>query len=139
MLQGVATPPSRLFPSSVSQGCRSYTGSLDLRNPVALQGVEQLHVRVSRYTLTLSLELITSKLSGTESRIARFPESRACNRQKFRSEKQTHDSNRKNKSIQNRHPNRILSMFKATLESRDSNRTIQNRPILDSESPIQCH
>ena len=28
-------------------------GSLDLRNPVALQGVEQLHLRVSRCTLTL--------------------------------------------------------------------------------------
>ena len=30
-------------------------------------------------------------------------------------------------------------MFKAILESHDSNRTIQSRPILDSESPIQCH
>ena len=60
--------------SSVSQGCRSYTppprkGSVaphsaqpcrvsrvvcSERNPVALQRVEQLHLRVSRYTLTLS-------------------------------------------------------------------------------------
>ena len=29
-------------------------------------------------------------------------------------------------------------MLKTTLESHDSNRTIQNRPIPDSESPIQC-
>ena len=33
----------------------------------------------------------------------------------------------------------ILSMLKATVESHDSSRTIPNRPILDSESPIQCH
>ena len=33
-------------------------------------------------------------LSGTASRIARFPESRAWNRQKFHSEKQKHESNR---------------------------------------------
>ena len=38
----VALPPAR-----------DVAGSLDLRNPVALQGVEQLHVRVSHYTLTL--------------------------------------------------------------------------------------
>ena len=43
------------------------------------------------------------------------------------------------KSIQNRHPNRSLPMLKVTLESHDSNRTIQSRPIPDSESPIQCH
>ena len=33
----------------------------------------------------------------------------------------------------------IQSMLKVTLESHDANRTIQNRPILDSESPIECH
>ena len=38
------------------------------------------------------------------------------------------------KSIQNRHPNRVLSMLKATVESRDSNRTIQNRSILGLEA-----
>ena len=41
---GVALPPAR-----------GLAGSLDLRNPVALQGVEQLHLRISRYTLKLSL------------------------------------------------------------------------------------
>ena len=40
----VALPPAR-----------GAAGSLDLRNPVALQGVEQVHLRVSRYTSTLSL------------------------------------------------------------------------------------
>ena len=39
--RGVALPPARGVP-----------GSLDVRSPVALQGVEQLHLRVSRYTLT---------------------------------------------------------------------------------------
>ena len=58
-----------------------------------------------------------------ESRIARFPESRARNRQKFRSEKQEISRiavklNRR-KSIQNRHSHRILAMLKATLESHD--------------------
>ena len=33
---------------------RGVAGSLDLRNPVALQGLEQLHLRVSRYTLALT-------------------------------------------------------------------------------------
>ena len=33
---------------------RGVAGSLDPRNPVPLQGVEQLHLRVSRYTLKLS-------------------------------------------------------------------------------------
>ena len=33
---------------------RGVTGRLDLRNPFVLQGVELLHLRVSRYTLTLS-------------------------------------------------------------------------------------
>ena len=37
--------------------CSNYLGTVesisDLRNPVALQGVEQLHLRASRYTLTL--------------------------------------------------------------------------------------
>ena len=41
--RGVALPPAR-----------DVAGSLDLRNTVALQGVDQLHLRVSRYTLTLS-------------------------------------------------------------------------------------
>ena len=41
------------------------------------------------------------------------------------------------KSIQNRHPNRILSVPRATLELHDSDSMILNRPILDSESPIQ--
>ena len=40
------------------------------------------------------LLLETHDLSGTGSRIARFPESRAWNRQKFRSEKQKYESNR---------------------------------------------
>ena len=44
-----------------------------------------------------------------------------------------------NTVLWNRHPNRSPPMLKATLESHDSNRTIQNRPIPDSESPIQCH
>ena len=43
---GVALPPAR-----------GVAGSLDLRNPVALQAVvqEQLHLRVSCYTLTVRL------------------------------------------------------------------------------------
>ena len=73
-LQGVGTPLLRLFPQfracrrgvaatpSQKGPCRApsrtrlqgVAGSLDLRNPVALQGVERLHLRVSRYTLTLS-------------------------------------------------------------------------------------
>ena len=81
---------------------------------------------------------LPAALSGTESRIARFPESRAWNRQKFHSEKPKNESNRSN-SIQNRHSNRILPMLKATLESHDSNRTILKHSILDSESPTQCH
>ena len=48
-------------------------------------------------------------------------------------------SGTRGKSIQNRHPNRSLTMLKATLESPDSNRTFLNCPILDSESLIQCH
>ena len=73
-----ATPPSRLFPQfrvrhrgvtatrppppkgpyrTPSQTPLQWglADGLDLRNPVALQGVEQLHLRVSRYTLTLTL------------------------------------------------------------------------------------
>ena len=38
----VALPPAR-----------GVAGNLDLRNPVALQGTEQLYLRVSHYTLTL--------------------------------------------------------------------------------------
>ena len=43
------------------------------------------------------------------------------------------------KSIQHRHPNRILSMLTATLQSHASIHPILNRSILDSESPLQCH
>ena len=37
---------------------RGVAVSLDLRNPVALQGVEQLHLPESRYTLTLRLKVV---------------------------------------------------------------------------------
>ena len=42
---------------------RGLAGSLDLQDPVRLQGVEKLHLRVSRYTLTLrrSLEKVGGK------------------------------------------------------------------------------
>ena len=74
-----------------------------------------------------------------ESRIARFPESRAWNRQKFRSEKQKHEPNRskvESQKIDSESPSEShpCSMLKATLESHGSNRS-----ILNSESPIQCH
>ena len=39
---------------SILPPARGVAGSLDLQNPFALQGVEQLHLRVSRYTWTLS-------------------------------------------------------------------------------------
>ena len=79
-------------------------------------------------------ELSTLAAQNRESRIARFPEWRAWNRQKFRSEKHKSEWNRSKvesrKSIQNRHPNFILSMLKVTLESRDSNRAILNPDLL---------
>ena len=84
-----------------------------------------------------------------ESRIARFPESQAWSRQTFCNEKQNIGWNRSKvesqKSVQNRHLNRILSMLKATLESHDSYRMILNRPntrfrIADSVPlrPLTC-
>ena len=58
-LSPIPDPPCSTHLGSGREGCyaaalppaRSVAGSLDLRNPVALQGVEQLHLRVSRYTL----------------------------------------------------------------------------------------
>ena len=64
-------------------------------------------------------------LSGTESRIARFPESRAWNRQKVCSEKPKNESNRskvESQKIDSESPSEShpISMLKATLESHDS-------------------
>ena len=80
-------------------------------------------------------------LSGTESRIANrtIPRIAGRNRQKFHSEKQNIEPNRSkvasrktdSESSSESHLNKCL---KSTLQSHDS-----NRPILDSESPIQCH
>ena len=86
-------------------------------------------------------------LSGTESRIAKrtIPriaglESPEIPQREAKKMSRIAAKYSRRKSIQNRHPNRILSMLKvARFESHDSNRTILNCSILDSESPIQCH
>ena len=69
-------------------------------------------------------------LSGTESRFARFPESRAWNRQKFRSEKQDNESNY----------SKIGEIdSESWSESHPMNAWSDRRSILDSEAPTQCH
>ena len=82
----------------------------------------------------LPFTVSTLAAQNRESRIARFPESQAWNRQKFRSEKQKNKSNRNEvgNSIQNHHPNRILLMLKATLESHDSESLDSRFRIADS-------
>ena len=80
------------------------------------------------------------ELSGTESRTAsrRIPRIAGLDRQKIRSEKQkmSRIAVESRKIDSEAHPNRILSMLKATVELYDSNRTILNRPILDSELTV---
>ena len=78
-------------------------------------------------------------LRGIESRAALFPESRARNRQNFRSEKQKNEwyhSEVESRRIDPKSPIQIATCqsLVATLQSQDS-----NRPTLNSESPIQCH
>ena len=88
---------------------------------------------------------LRSALSSTESRIARFPKSRAWNRQIFCSRKHKIGWNRhkvaESRKIDSESTIRIATYqcLAATLESLDSNRPILKRPILDSESQIQCH
>ena len=76
---------------------------------------------------------------AAESRIVNraIPRIAARNRQTFPSEKQKMSriavKQNRGRSIQNRHPNRILSMLKGILELHDLNRTSLNRSILDSD------
>ena len=51
-------------------------------------------IQRSIWKFSSDIEVFKRDLSGTKSRIARFPESRAWNGQKFRSEKQRNESNR---------------------------------------------
>ena len=69
-------------------------------------------------------------LSGTESRIARFPELRAWNRQKFRNEKQKFQRNRREVESQK------TAMLKATLESHDSE-SLDSRFRLADSVPLR--
>ena len=83
--------------------------------------------------------LCTKNLSGTESRIARCPESQTWNRQKLRSEENKNESNRsevESRKIDSESPSesRPIQCLK-----RPWNHTILNRSILDSQSPIQYH
>ena len=80
---------------------------------------------------------MSSEFCGTESRINRTIPRIAGLQLPEIPQREAKNEVELQQSSQNRHPNRILSMLKPTLESHDSNRTILNRPILDSESPIQ--
>ena len=83
-LHGVATPLSRLIPQFCVWGVAAtppqktpvaplslpprggVAGAWVLQNPVALQGVEQLHCSVSRYNLPLRLQRETRKRNVSE-------------------------------------------------------------------------